>query len=191
MTLLLLFTAVISVRSTSLPQRAEPSPWKVFTPADKSFSISLPGSPRETAAVMNILGHQCPAHTIKAESNFASYIIMYTDLPVTMTDPAAIKKMFELTRQLRPYGQSSVSDDKEVSANAYAGREVTIESDRWTVRARTFLVNQRLYSVATTIRKDVLAEPQARSHFDRFSEQFFASFAPASEAKPKDGGNNQ
>ncbi len=144
--------------------------WATFEPDDGAFSILFPGKPEEqTESVSTAIG-DIETQFFIAEQKDRAYSVNYADYPreiIIVSDAEAM---------LDGAGMGAVSnvdgellDEKEITLDGYPGREIEIEvkEDDIIVRARFYLVENRLY-VVQAVSKSKASAPDIDKFLDSF-----------------------
>jgi len=137
--------------------------WVRFSSAEGHFSVLFPGKPaHETEA------HELYAgHSFTAETEWATYAVMYADFKAAIGDPGGA---LDGARDVLLAGKELVSET-EMKLNGYAGRELKVKSGGGMAVSvtRLYLVGNRLYNVTVVFAPAGTYDPAG-------VEKFFSSF---------------
>lgn len=125
---------------------AESGTWIKAAPANKGFTVLLPGKPAE--ASLPIAGRpELENFTLSMETTLAGYVVSYVPFPSDVTDPAAIKEILDRGREGGLAStKAKLISEKEIKLNDYFGREWVIElPGNLRSTARAYWVKRRLY----------------------------------------------
>jgi hypothetical protein len=156
--ILLLFTGALSLY-------AEPE-MQVFTSASGGFSISMPGTPKETVQNIDSAAGPLELHQFLVEDGNVAYIVMYNDYPNTPDNQEAF------FNKVRDGGMNAVHGnlrkEKAIARQGYPGRAFDIETSDTLLLQDVYLVGKRLYQVILGV---PIADPMPP-----YMNQYFGSF---------------
>lgn len=126
--------------------------WKEYKPDGGKYALLLPGLPREQVEMVDTAVGKIQLHmsilAVTYKEEFVICTINYSDFPVQVTDPTAIRKTLDGAREelLANKGRTLISET-EIHLDAYPGREIKIEQGDLVFVSRIFLVRERLFQV--------------------------------------------
>lgn len=155
-------------------QSPKPSFWKLLSPPESGFSITMPGDPQTlsqpaklpTGDTVNLIGY-----LVNRPSDRERYLVMYGVLPFAVKKEGQMGQKI-VTASLEKAMQimhAEVISQQTLALNGYAGREVTFRvkggvTGKW----RVFLVEDHLYQLVATSASDAAAS----QNIDTFLSSF-------------------
>jgi hypothetical protein len=153
--------------------------WKIFSPAEKNFKVSLPVEPERTLLPTAFEDVESIVH--KSVTKFAMFQVISTDLPADIEEDD-LKKFWDSAISLglndveKKQGAFIVRSRKDVSRGSILGREVIIENGTVSSRMQFFLVKKRFYVVEMS-KPDFQNMPKELAEiYQAESDKFFNSF---------------
>lgn len=145
--------------------------WATFESEEGRFSILFPGEPKEqTESVSTAIG-TIETEFFMVEQKDMAYSLNYADYPA---DIVAASDAGMMLNGARMGAVSNVNgellDEKEITLDGYPGREIRIEIDEddIIVRARFYLVENRLYVVQALSKKSKASSEEIDEFLDSF-----------------------
>jgi hypothetical protein len=157
---------IVMVFVASLSAWGEDSPLQPFTSTAGGFSISMPGTPKETVQNVDSAAGPLKLHQFLVEDGNIAYIVMYNDYPRVPDNQDVF------FNNVRDGGMNAVKGtlkkEKVISRQGYPGRAFDIETSDTLLLQDVYLVGKRLYQV-------ILGVPKTDSMPSQ-TNQFFGSF---------------
>jgi hypothetical protein len=175
------FVAILAL-TASPAQVPAPASWKPYTPLKSPYSVALPPSPTDLKRTIGLRGGtKIDLIGASAKTESATYSIVFGELPLPISDRAAIldDARDELVKDLAGNRQ----DESRSVREGGLARDLTIEIPAPAVpgggvaRGRILLIGNRLYEL-------VVIQSSAESKRDSaLVDSFFASFQRATPAR--------
>ncbi len=126
--------------------------WKEYKPGGGRYALLLPGLPREQVEMVDTALGKIQLHmsmlAVTYKEEFVICAMNYSDFPVQITDPTAIRKTLDGAREeLLANKTRKLISETEIHLDAYPGREIKIEQGDLIAVSRIFLVRERLFQV--------------------------------------------
>lgn len=123
--------------------------WKWFTSKEGRFQILMPRAPAKTSKPVQSAAGTLQLYTIAADSENASYIVMYVDYPEQFVKQRTAAVV--LSKACANAEASTASKElsrKSMALGANPGLEVKLQSPQGTLATvRLYMVNARLYQI--------------------------------------------
>jgi len=150
---------------------SEGATWKEFRSSEGAFSVLMPGTPEESTETLSTEIGPLNLHSFTVNQRERSYGVVYADYPealVQNTDPEGILDGARDGAVAKVQGK--LLSESFIDLDNHPGREIKVESsDRTaTLRARVYLVNNRLYQTVWAGPK----EDSSSEEVDRFLDSF-------------------
>jgi len=136
--------------SLSSPRVISAEDWKEFSSAEGRFSVNMPGQPAPgkqmiKTAIGDIAMYQ---FTLSLGKDYA-YSALYSDFPeLIMRQPNAAESLLNSGRDGAVQNvKGKLVSEQGLLLGSYPGREIHVEAPQGAIRARFFVVDQRLYQV--------------------------------------------
>lgn len=164
--------------SATPPPAAEynPKAWKEFSSAEGRFSVLLPSVPTERVEL-----HDSPVGKLEVHNftlrTFAEYGVMYVEYPPNIEEEGNVRAFLD---NIRDGGvrrvKGTVLEEKDISLGGHPGRYMLVRiGDGYTLRAKTFVVKNRLYQVIIITRDKDAPEGIIKFH-EETAAKFLDSF---------------
>ena len=180
----LLCSSVMAQKQTSPAKEDSESGWKLFSPDEGYFTVSLPGSPTADIATVGTPFGYLKTHFFVLDTGRFFFYVSYADLPAGPQTPEEIKVALDQTRD-RVLGRKRLISETDLTLDGIMGRELLVEGNSGLIlKGRFFYARQRLYHViltaqANVVFRDAKPSPNAKDRTDLFektSAKFFDSF---------------
>gem|GEM_PF-2055705 len=150
---------------------------EVYSPADASFSILMPGKPVVAEEETDTAIGKLTNHIVSAEGTRVSYAVMYAELPAPVSDPEVIKGMLDSARRSGLAAvQGELQSEQQITLNGYLGREWLVKiPGGLLLQARAYQVKNRLYQVIAMKLSE--QDPEILKSREVEVKKFFDSFA--------------
>ena len=128
------------------------SAWTDFTSADGRFSVTVPGTFTEETQTIPTGAGDIEMHIFTLDKGDAGYFVRYSDVPAELLAPGNTAALIDGSIQ-DAFGNvgGSVESQKEITLDGHPGREATgsfsFEGEAGTLKARAYLVDDRIYMV--------------------------------------------
>ena len=180
--------AVTSFAQTRPRPIAPEESWKEFSSIDGRFKVALPGDPTETSTTIESSLGKIQRHRFSLMTDFGSFFISYSDLPVSLIEPDEVKKFLDHAYDDEVMAsQGKPPSVAEIALDGYPGREYIMEALNLKYRTKSCLAGQRVYEITIWIPTNHAyhAVEIARS-MELIASRFFDSFKIT--GKPEMGG---
>lgn len=150
--------------------------WKEFSSAEGRYTVLMPGAPTEKTQNLKTPVGDLSMHGAFLDHNHSGYLVMYNDFPEAFAQAAA-QGSAALTDSRDSLVEGShgklVGDQAITLMGKYPGREIQMEMPDGTraLRARMYLVKNRMYRVVITALKDDLFTKDANKFMESFKIQ--------------------
>lgn len=153
-----------------------PTSWKEYSSAEGRFSILFPGMPKEEVQSIDLQGGQFRIHVHNLKA-FAEYGVIYADYPIPVGDPDIAKQVLDNgAKGAVAEVQSELLSVTEISIDGYPGRLLRERlPDGKVLKAKMYLVGQRLYQIAVTL-PGADSTPDNGKSYEKFADKFLDSF---------------
>ena len=121
---------------------------ETFTSKDDGFSILMPGTPELETHTVNTVAGPITVYVYQVESNGIVYQVGYNDYPEEAMEGLTPEQMLDGARDgavANVFGE--LIAEEIISLNGYPGRQINIAVEDNGIRAKIFLVDNRLYQV--------------------------------------------
>jgi hypothetical protein len=161
------------------PERT-PANWKEFVSTPGRFSILFPGAPSDS--VQKIEGGEIHFHRLRTQ---VEYSVIYADSPTPIESEETARNVLDGGAQGAVASLSGeLLELKEITLATHPGRALKAKlPDGKIVRARMFLVSQRLYQIAITTPTEAGSPVEQTSFYELAATKFLNSFKLAEAAK--------
>ncbi|HXI62064.1 MAG TPA: hypothetical protein VNF70_05110 [Pyrinomonadaceae bacterium] len=159
--------------------------WKEYKPGGGKYALLLPGLPREQVEMVDTALGKTELHmsilAVTYKEDFVICAVNYSDFPVQITDPTAIRKTLDGARaELLANKTRKLISETEIYLDAHLGREIKIEQGDLAWVSRIFLVRDRLFQVAVFASKAPKSDDVAKFQED-VRQKILSSFKVFSE----------
>jgi len=153
-----------------------PVSWKEYSSAEGRFSILFPGTPKEETKSLDVQGAKFKLHIHKLKT-FSEYGVIYADYPIPLDDPDVAKRVLDNgARGAASSVNAELLSVTEISIGGHPGRLLTERlPDGSALKAKMYLVGQRLYQIAVTMPK-AESGPDGGKALEKFADKFLDSF---------------
>jgi hypothetical protein len=180
----------VSLLACDLPTPSLDTKPKTFTSAPGKFSIVSPIGLKESSQPISLpTGNRVDLHMYIGEGAQAAYFASYADYPVKLVsdaDPEAILDGVVQGQVSNTKGSRLVSATP-IAYGEYPGRAIEIEAKQngktLIMRARAFLVGNRLYQLLTIQESAARDDGKSEKFFDSFKLADARASRPASESR--------
>ncbi|HLF26060.1 MAG TPA: hypothetical protein VJG32_06980 [Anaerolineae bacterium] len=169
-TKVLLFTSIVALMLSGCGGPAE---WKEFSSSAGGFAVSFPGQPQEETQSVPTAAGDIEMHLFTLDQGNQGYVVGYFDLPESLlglTDAATLLQ----GAMEGAFGNvgGSIESQRDVTLNGFTGLEAggsfSYEGENGTMKARAYLVNERVFQVYAAGRTDT----SGSADIDRFLDSF-------------------
>jgi outer membrane protein OmpA-like peptidoglycan-associated protein len=172
---ILVFAQSCAMALTAVPAVAAP----LAQVEGDAFSIKMPAQPQQNAQVVKVPGGSVAIATWTASDDGTLYSVSTTDYPqISGTSKSIADFAADSRKGLIDQLKGRLVSERAISASGLAGTESTISSDNGEVKARTFTVGNRLYTLLVLYNPSAGA-PQANEFLTSFRVRKYASAQPA------------
>jgi hypothetical protein len=160
--------------------------WRLFTPADKGFSVSMPGEP--TAEKQDIVENSTKVDTYTVDLGDRAYSAVCYDFPAKIAQQDPGTTLNNLTNGMAQSMKGTVAELKPVKDEGLEGREFRIEFTGpgnvgpAIARGRAYLVGTKVYVLAYNGSKGTEDREEVRKFLVSFQ---LARSSPPAKAKAK------
>ena len=162
--------------AAALPARA--GDWKPYSSGAGRFTVTVPGAPKQDKATIDTALGKMDLYQFIVTEEGGVYMVAYSDYPVIMEmndqvlagTAGSIMKGFGGTAQ----------EERKISLDGHPGRFVRGQSAQFSVVAKVFWMQPRLYQLITVMPRN---KPHS-AEVDRFLDSFSAQAAPEGAAAP-------
>jgi TonB family protein len=154
--------SILSFSQTRRPSAVSPTvpstgynlaSWKEFTSAEGRFTVLMPGVPTAESTPVETAAGRIKMHSYILQTNFGTYGVMYGDLPWYSDEPNPGRLDSARNEALSKGGR--LLSESDVTLGGIVGRELLVDKDGYVLRARMFLVKERLYQAIIITRANV------------------------------------
>lgn len=149
--------------------------WQVFRAPDGSFSVALPGSPREQSHRDESAEGALDSHVYTVGfTNGEEYMVMVTDLPDATAARLGDARVLDAACEALTSGGRRIVERRPISIGGHSGTEVRVElpdgikSGGGIAEYRIVYARPRVYQIAVATN----GEPELSTVRDRFFESF-------------------
>ena len=165
---------MLAVNVAAQTAQTDPPGWITFAPEGGKFSILFPTQPVETISKKTAY----TLHSFTITANRATYVAAYSDYQEIKLKPA---EFLVANRDRFNKGlQATMISSKEITVDGNTGLEFVSENPAANIKSQLFLIENRLFQIATVVFKDTDQK--------EWVDKFFASlkFAPQKSTKGTD-----
>jgi hypothetical protein len=147
--------------------------WKEFTSSEGGFSVSMPGAPQEETQTVPTAAGDIELHTFLVDQGASGYFVGYFDVPselLAASDPGTL-----LNGGIQgAFGNidGNIENQRDITLNGFPGIEASgtfsFEGETGTIKARAYLVNERVYQIYAAVQGTGGQSPD----IDRFLDSF-------------------
>lgn len=138
------------VGNDSLLSQESPN-WTEFVSNEGRFSVLLPSKPTTQTLTLETGQGRVVHYGFTAVNNGLICVLVYADLPRMLARPGNEKAIFDEARDaLLKEVQVSLASEKTVALEGHPGREISAHLLGGEIKARFYLVNERLYQLVIT-----------------------------------------
>jgi len=165
-------TGIILLCLFTVMTGCQKSEWTRYDSEAGRFSVLFPGPPETREAPLDTEVGQLTLYATLYEQRDKVFTIMYGDYPesfVTQSDPADILEGG--VEGMVASKQGTKLQDRNISIDGYPGREIVYRNPNpdITVKARLFMVQNRLYMVMQMTRSAQFSHHEADKFLDSFT----------------------
>lgn len=154
---------VILILLTSVQaQKTDLAPWFTLEPEGAGFTVLLPGAATERVEKKA----SYTIHAFIATVGRATYVTSYSDYEPGKLNPktALIANRDKFNKSL----EATLTSSREVTLGGHTGIEFISETPAHNVKSQIFLIENRIFQIATLVYKDV----DETRNVDRFFQSF-------------------
>jgi hypothetical protein len=157
-----------------LSNRSSQPVWHDVLSTDGRYGADFPGKEEVSVTSWEWNGVHVKTHQLKVELAQGSYIVRYTDFPIspdTWSDPS---QAYDYQRDKAVSLTNGVlMSERDLSLEGKLGREFTVRLETGQIDIyRFFLVGSRLYQVNASLNSRFTDDKQAQAIADRFLDSF-------------------
>ena len=149
----------------------EKKEWETFESDTGRFSILFPGAPeKETESVPTTIG-TIKTEFFMVEQKDMAYSVNYADYPAEVVAASDTRAMLDGARMgAMANVNGELLSEKEISLGGHPGREIEIEiaDEDIIIRARFYLVENRLYVIQALSKESKASSPDIDEFLDSF-----------------------
>jgi hypothetical protein len=154
-------------------QTSPPPSWRTFAPKDGSFTVALPGTPKEKKQQLTISGgvidvtlYICPA------PGEGTLVVAVSELPESAAQGSEDKRLRNARDGAVEQAKGKLVHERKITLAVYPGRELWIENDSpGMIHTRLFAVKQRLYQTMAIGPKSFIETKEVAGFLDSFQLQ--------------------
>jgi predicted small secreted protein len=147
--------------ATNQQVKVAKSIWKLFSPADGSFRILMPGNPRETKQTVNTKSGKIKLNlfSVERQQEEVNYAVGYVDYSSEYIELLNRKKLVEKAldngrNNVVKKAKGTLISEQKIRLGSYFGREISYSKPGGNiVKLRIYLVKTRLYQVSAETTK--------------------------------------
>jgi hypothetical protein len=146
-----------------------PQPPVEFKSETGGFSITTPYALKETTQSVDTEAGKIEIHMFSAEQGQQAWMVGYSDYPPEIVEASDAEGLLGASRDGAVSNvNGELVSDAPVSLNEHPGREFTASAQGLSLRARIFLVENRLYQIMAVVPKG----QENSEEVDRFLQSF-------------------
>jgi hypothetical protein len=156
-------------------ESADPFPsWETIAPPDGGFSVRMPGQPRTEKKKEETQRGPVERIEFTLRASPFHYTVAYADFPGQLIQGRQVDKALDLARDgaLSAVKGAKLREYRPVALAGHPGREMIIEVEdggkEISLRARFYLVKQRLYQVMVAADTVDVKRPELDYYLDSF-----------------------
>lgn len=142
--------------------QTDPPGWIKFAPEGAGFEILFPSQPVEATNKKT----NYTLHSFTVTANRATYVASYTDYEEIKLKPAEFL-LANRDRFIKGL-QATLVSSREITVDGQTGLEFVSENPAANIKSQVFLIEKRLFQIATVVFKD--------TDQTEWTDKFFASF---------------
>jgi len=146
--------------------------WKLFTPKDGGYSVSLPGEPTEAKQDVKTATGNIEVTFYALEAKDGAYVVSHSAFPESALKGGTDDKRLDNARDgAVASAKGRMKSEKKLTLDGFPGREVVIETDAKgmkAVRTRIYAVNKRLFQTLVVGPKSFVQGKDATMFLDSF-----------------------
>jgi hypothetical protein len=153
--------------------------WQELSSSTGAFAVLVPGKTEEKSGSMETQAGLLKIHVFPLLTSIASYVVSYTELPFTVTDPDAGQRMLDgAVKQVVGMDQNRLISESRISLEGSPGRrfEVEVPHLNCVVNGKSFLAKNRLYTLIITTRKYRAGPRETVEFYESVIGRFLNSF---------------
>lgn len=179
-----LFCSSVMAQKQTVPAKDDSeSGWKLFSPDEGYFTVSLPGIPRADIAIVGTPFGPLKSHFFVLETDTFLFYISYVELRPGPQTPEENRAALDQSRD-RALANHRLIKENEIMLDGIMGRELLVEKNDRILKGRIFYARQRLYHViviapSNVVFRDGTPSPDAKAQtelFEKTSAKFLDSF---------------
>lgn len=124
--------------------------WEEFSSAEGAFTVLMPGDPEAQVDTVNTAAGRLDLHSFMVEQGDRVYGVSYADYPEVAVEGSDPETMLDGARDGAVANvQGTLLSELIISLEGHPGREIKVEvaGGEYTLQARIFLVDSRLYQI--------------------------------------------
>ncbi len=145
--------------------------WETFSSPIGGFSVLAPETPKEMKKTVNTAVGPVDAYFFIARQRTAAYTAGYSDYPSSMVRNSNPDEILDNSRDGAVANiQGKLLSELIITLGRYPGREIKVETPdgKSTMRARIYLVNNRLYQLIVATTRENALSPDVTRFLDSF-----------------------
>jgi TonB family protein len=172
------FLALFVFAVSSFAQTRPEEPWKEFSSIDGRFKVALPGDPTETSTTMESSLGKIQRHRFTLMTDFGSFFISYSDLPVRLIEPDEVNKFLDHANKSEvASSKGKLKSVAEIALDGYPGREYIMDTPNLKHRTKYYMVGQRVYELTVWMPTNHAKNaPEMVVSMESIASGFFDSF---------------
>ena len=168
---------VLPRAKASQVQTSKPE-WKEYSSAAGRFSVLFPGNPSEETQVAEVAPGVEMKFNIHKHKAVAECSVMYSDYPMPVDDPAVANRILDAgAKGAAASINAELLELKEINLDGHPGRYLKERLvSKEIMRAKMYLVGQRLYQVAITTPPEQGMAAEMIKTYAAMADKFLNSF---------------
>ncbi|MEW6279868.1 MAG: hypothetical protein AB1758_14665 [Candidatus Eremiobacterota bacterium] len=150
-----------------LPLAAE-SGWVTLTPEGHRCSFSMPGKPSEKSSSLKTKLGEVPQKQYILATRDAAFVVALVEYPAARLKGLDPQSLLEGAVQGSLSNGGKVVQQKKLVLKGFPGREVTYRKGDVVIRARLYLVGNRLYQTLVAAQEKRSKQPDVQKFLDSF-----------------------
>jgi len=142
---------------------------KKFSSLEGRFSVLLPNENVERSSFEDTRINGAEANVFTLKAGKAVYLVKYADLSGSLDNISTVEKILDSACNDKAAGvNGTLSRKLEISIDGFLGREIKVDTPEQTIRARLYLVKQRLYQLEVIVPLDEGESKAVTTFLDSF-----------------------
>lgn len=168
---LLLVAVVILVFTLVRSYLQEAPEWERFRSEEGGFAVLMAGIPDERKIEEEVAGSRVVSRYFSCGRGGVLYAVAYVDLPVGQVQQTGVGELLDQARQaLAGRVQGKALEEEEVALEGHPGRRWKFAAgDGSLLQARSFLVDQRLYTLMAGMEEESASQAEVGAFFASFT----------------------